>query len=123
MARPSEIVVEKTPTVWVLGLPGEHDLATVDVLSARTDAALQAGANVVVDLTETTFIDSIMVGAIFAGFRSATKEGRSFLVVSPTGRSSRRIIELVSMEDVVPVYETIREALAALGGGSESPSS
>ena len=114
MPRPGRLTVEKTPKAWVLALYGEHDVSTVGNLSARIDAALAQGHSVVVDLTGITFIDSTMVGAVFAGRRSAETHGRSLVVVAPGNEMSRRLIDLVHMSSVVPVHETVTEALAAL---------
>ena len=43
----------------VLELVGEHDLATVEKLRAELGEALASSSGVVVDLTETTFIDPL----------------------------------------------------------------
>jgi anti-anti-sigma factor len=117
MPRPGELVVERTPAAWVLGLPGEHDASTAEALSAAISASLSEATNVVVDLTESTFLDSVIIGVLFAGYRhSQANGGADLVVVAPAGSRARRIIELVHLPGVVPVYETVSEAVAALGG-------
>lgn len=44
--------------LWVVSAPGERDLADVDELEAVFDGVLQEGSTLVIDLSDTTFIDS-----------------------------------------------------------------
>jgi ABC-type transporter Mla MlaB component len=60
------IVVEPLPkVVVVVPLCGEHDISTVPAVRTELDAALAGNANLVVDLSEATFIDSSVVRVLF----------------------------------------------------------
>ena len=100
----------------VVVLTGEHDLSSADEL---TDALAQAaGPATLVDLSETSFIDSAVLGVLIGSHRDATAAGRSWaLVVGPgSGAAVRRILELTGLDTVLPVYASREQALAALAG-------
>ena len=95
-------------SLWLLKLVGEHDLASrgsVDEAFARIEAT---GTTVVVDLLETTFIDSTLIGRIAA----AHEHGENLLLVVPKGGVVRRVLDLVGLH--IPMFETCDEALQAV---------
>lgn len=110
-----ELVVEKTPGAWVLGLRGEHDLSTRDTLIAEIEAVFAHGTRVVVDLSETTFLDSSILNVLFEGHRqSRHKHEDAFVVAAPHGSLARRMLDLIQFGDVVPIYDSRENAIAAL---------
>lgn len=114
-ARQGELVVEKLPAAWVLSLRGEHDVATAHTLDAQLDALLPHGANVLVDLSEATFIDSSTISAIFRGLRHVTDGGEGALVVcAPPGSFARRVIEQAGMIDALQIFDHRRDAVGML---------
>ena len=96
-------------------LRGEHDLGTRPRLA---EALASAGdrANVVVDLTECAFIASAVIAAFFqAGRELSQVGGRLELVIPPGPGEVRRAAELTALASVLPVRETLAEALAGFG--------
>ena len=71
-----QIGVESADGVRVLVLRGEHDLSTAPDVRAHVEDAIAAGGDVVVDLSETGFIDSSILGVLVAGYRSLTSAQR-----------------------------------------------
>ena len=70
---------------------GELDLATHQELSQAITGALDAGqAHIVVDLTDTTFLDSTALGALISAHRRTDSLGGTFTVVCPDERLLRR---------------------------------
>jgi anti-anti-sigma factor len=114
--RTGRIGVESDGGIRVLVLRGEHDLSTAPDVRAHVEEAVQAGGDVLVDLTETGFIDSSILGVLVAGYRGVTgaEPPRRFAVVAVPGGSVTRLFDLVSVSDVVPTYATRAEALSAL---------
>lgn len=51
-------------SLWVLKLVGEHDLSTAPAVAGAFRRIADSCTNVVVDLTDTSFIDSTVVGAL-----------------------------------------------------------
>ena len=112
-----ELIVNKSPEAWILVLRGEHDLSTSDTLVAELDAVFAHGTRVVVDLGETTFVDSTILNALFHGYRrSQEKLEDALVVVAPPGSMARRILDLVGFGDVLPIYDSRNEALTAMSG-------
>ena len=77
LPSPPTIVFRNAPEVAVVVMAGEHDLGSADKVLAAIEAALP-DQNVVVDLNETTFIDSFVIGALVRGWQSANAAGRTF---------------------------------------------
>jgi anti-anti-sigma factor len=114
--RTGLIGVESIGDIHVLVLRGEHDLSTAPDVRAHVEAAVAGGSDIIVDLSETGFIDSSILGVLVAGYRSVTTAtpNRRFAVVAVPGSSVTRLFDLVSVSDVLPTYPTRAEAVAAL---------
>ena len=98
----------------VVALAGEHDLSSVDELTGALEQA-SSGAGLVVDLSNASFIDSAVLGALLASYREAASHGRRWALVvgNGSGAAVRRILELTGLDAVMPVYSTVGVALAA----------
>jgi anti-anti-sigma factor len=87
----------------LVSLRGEHDLATASEIS-QAIAAIEG--NVLVDLSECTFIDSTVIGVLFACNQELERAGRFLEVVVPRENTTvARTLELVRMRDVIVVHE------------------
>jgi anti-anti-sigma factor len=100
--------------VSIVVVRGEHDLSTVDELRDTLNQALEAPA-MIVDLSETAFIDSAVLGVLIASHRAAVEGGRSWSLVigGGSGAAVRRILELTGLHVMMPSYDSRDEALAA----------
>jgi anti-sigma B factor antagonist len=89
---------ERTATV---ALHGEIDVLTVDQLRiALAEALALHPHDLVVDLSELTFIDSTGLGALIAGFQRARNAGVRFRLAHPTP-AVRQILVLSGLLEVV----------------------
>lgn len=98
----------------VVVLTGEHDLSSApELTTALADSA--SAAATVVDLSETSFIDSAVLGVLIASHREAVADGRRWAMVvgAGSGAAVRRILELTGLDSVLPVYSTREDALEA----------
>lgn len=68
----------------------------------------------VVDLSETTFIDSSGLAALIGGLKSMRAAQGKYVLAGITG-SAREIFDLTRMDLVFTIYSTVAEAKAALG--------
>lgn len=93
---------------------GEVDLFTAPELKQRLLDAIDAGSQrLVVDLTETTFIDSSGLGTLIgARRRLSEREGR--LIVVSTNPAIDRTMELTGLDQVFPIVDSRAAALAEL---------
>lgn len=115
------IEVEPEGGISVLALYGEHDLSTAAELREEIERVAGSGRDVIVDLTNAEFIDSSIIGVLVAGHRDAGESrdaDRPLIAVAAPGGPVARLFELVSISELITVYPTRREALAAANGSS-----
>ncbi len=102
------------PEEYVVSVAGEVDLYTCPELKEELLRVVDEGAvHVVVDLTQTTFIDSTGLGVLLRGAeRLGRREGGRLSVVC-SDVNIRRIFELTGLDRIFGVYGSRSEALAA----------
>ena len=99
----------------VISLSGEVDLYTAPEFKQQLlDVIGQGGTEVVVDFTNTTFIDSTTLGVLVGGVkRLRTNDGQLSLVCSD--RNITKIFEITGLDKVFEIYATRDEAVSSLG--------
>jgi anti-sigma B factor antagonist len=99
---------------YVISLGGEVDLYTAPELKSQMLALIADGAtSVVVDFTDTTFIDSTTLGVLVSGVkRLREKDGTLSIVCSD--RNITKIFEITGLDRVFTIYPTRAEALERL---------
>jgi anti-sigma B factor antagonist len=112
----AQVTLEQlTADTWVVSLLGEHDISMVDALRDRLAEALTRDGRLIIDLTEATFVDSTVLGVLFAVVNQSTSaaagETRA-LVVTP-GSTVDRTIALAGLTSLVATYPSRDQVLAA----------
>jgi anti-anti-sigma factor len=109
-ARAISVVRQDAADGCVVVLTGEHDLSSVDELRRAFEQA--SSGSLMVDLSDTAFIDSAVLGALIASHREATDQGRpwALIVGNGSGAAVRRILELTGLDAVMPVYSSREDA-------------
>jgi anti-anti-sigma factor len=98
--------------LWIVALVGEHDLSTAGVIEQRLVEVHSHGTRVVVDLSDTTFMDSTVLRVILKERdHTASAPDSPFAVVAPSGSPARRLLELVQIPGVA-LAESRVDALA-----------
>jgi len=95
---------------WVVTAAGERDLADKEALDDAFAGVFAKGSTLVFDLSETTFIDSAVLGIIAAAARRADEEGHRFIVSARPGSQPRRVLDLVEASHFVKVVDDTRQA-------------
>lgn len=105
--------------IAVIALTGEVDLYTAPDLKQELVRLIDDGAQlVVVDLTETTFIDSTTLGVLIGGIkRLRPADGRLELVIAD--RTIAKVFEITGLDRVFSIHGD-REAALAAAAGSEA---
>ena len=105
---------------YVISLAGEVDLYTAPEFKQQLLEVIGQGAkSVIVDLTDTTFIDSTTLGVLVGGVkRLRAQDGRLALVCSD--RNITKIFEITGLDRVFTIYPTRDEALATTGASAQS---
>jgi anti-anti-sigma factor len=90
-----------------LRVRGELDIATAPQLSAAVADVLASGASsLVIDLSETTFLDSSGARQLVRAARAAGERDASLQVLCPAGnRPVRLVLDLLELHRAVPVVE------------------
>jgi anti-sigma B factor antagonist len=102
-------------TMPVVGLPAEIDVTNSQQVYQQLVAALAPGVEAfVADMTATIFCDSSGVHAIMHAYETAgARDIRMRLAVLP-GTSVNRVLQLIGVGRLMPVYPSLEEALAAV---------
>jgi anti-sigma B factor antagonist len=105
-------------STYVIALAGEVDLYTAPEFKEQLlDVIGKGGKDVVVDFSDTTFIDSTTLGVLVGGVkRLRVQDGRLSLVCSD--RNIRKIFEITGLDRVFTIYPTRDEALAKTGAST-----
>ena len=106
---------------YVISLAGEVDLYTAPEFKQQLLEVIgQGGKNVIVDFSDTTFIDSTTLGVLVGGVkRLRTNDGQLSLVCSD--RNITKIFEITGLDRVFEIYPTRDEALSQVGTPSQPP--
>jgi len=106
---------------YVISLAGEVDLYTAPEFKQQLlEVIAQGGKDVVVDLSDTTFIDSTTLGVLVGGVkRLRSNDGQLSLVCSD--RNITKIFEITGLDRVFTIYGTRDEAVSKLGTTGSAP--
>jgi anti-sigma B factor antagonist len=98
----------------VVAVAGEIDLFTAPELKAALAAALEAGrTRIVVDLTETSFLDSTALGVLIGAVkRLRSRDG--VLTIVNTDRNIAKTFEITGLDQIFTIRPTRGEAIEAL---------
>jgi anti-sigma B factor antagonist len=100
---------------YVVSLAGEVDLYTAPEFKQQLLEVIGEGAKeVVVDLTDTTFIDSTTLGVLVGGVkRLRSNDGQLSLVCGD--RNITKIFEITGLDKVFTIYPSRADALDGIG--------
>ena len=102
--------------VTVLELLGEHDLATVDELAAAIDQALTSRPGLVIDLSETTFMDSTVVHLLVNAHQVLEARGHELIVQVTEASAVLRVLQLTQLDTALGIARDRDEAIASANG-------
>jgi anti-sigma B factor antagonist len=118
---PDDVQVEVRPArapqyAAIVSLHGEHDLATAPALR---NALAPLFGDVLVDLSDCTFIDSTVIGALIGAAQELQREGHALAIVVPPENSNvARTLEIVRINELVRVHPQIPGTDAAGSHGA-----
>lgn len=109
-----EIEVDDSGDYTLCRPVGELDAYTVTDFR-QSLGELASRPQVVIDLSEVPFMDSAGLGALIGGIRRARENGGE-VAVACSRPTLTRLLHTTGFDRIVPVTETLDEAVAALGG-------
>lgn len=95
-------------------LDGRLDSAGAQAAEADFNAAVRAAPNVIVDLGKVPFIASVGIRLLVTGTQTQAKLGGKMVLMNPD-EVTRRILKTTGVDQLVPVYDSLDEALASFG--------
>ena len=99
------------PRTHVIAVSGEVDLFTAPEFKQRMSDLIDAGrSRVVVDLSETTFIDSSSLGVLIGAHRRLKLRGGSLLVVCDN-EAIGKTLKITGLDGVFTLVASLPEAL------------
>ena len=109
------------PDAYVISLKGEVDLYTAPEFKQQLLEVIgQGGKEVIVDFTDTTFIDSTTLGVLVGGVkRLRANDGQLSLVCND--RNITKIFEITGLDRVFTIYPTRDEAVSKLSASANQP--
>jgi anti-sigma B factor antagonist len=101
-------------TTAAVCLRGEHDIYTVPTLRERLAELHEKRLFVIIDLSQTAFLDSSVLGAMLGAAELARSQGKGVAVVlgDPPTETVARIFEVTGLAEVLPTRATREEAQA-----------
>ena len=96
----------KEEDVTRLQVAGDLDVSAAEPLEDAIDTAFDDGARaLVVDLSQTTFVDSMGLSHLLRARRRADAEHASLRIVAPPGSEARVVIDLTGVGAILGVED------------------
>ena len=89
---------------------GEFDLAWAETLRDELLSAVRINPRVVVDLQETSFLDSTAIGALVSAHRAALDGGGWVRLVAPRPHVLK-VLQVTELDSLLGVRESVEDAL------------
>jgi anti-sigma B factor antagonist len=111
-----EASAETFKGVRVVAVRGELDIATSpQVRELLGDPATDKARPLVIDLGQCSFIDSTGLAVLLHGAQPAQNGASQVAIVTPGG-DVRRMLELTAIDQTIPVFGTLEQAVGAVLG-------
>jgi anti-sigma B factor antagonist len=97
----------------IIALPAEIDMANADRVGQQLGSAFNpAVRTVIADMTDTTFCDSSGISMLVRTNKQAVANKTKLRLVVPS-TTVLRVLRLVGMDNLLPIYPSLSQALAA----------
>jgi anti-anti-sigma factor len=110
------ITVDEIDGVAVIGLLGEHDMATAGELEARIQEHAWQDRGVVVSFRDAEFIDSAIVATLYRGHQSVTARGRRLVLHDDCAPIVRQVLDISGLQEGIPCTGSLEEAVVLAQG-------
>jgi anti-sigma B factor antagonist len=98
----------------VVAVRGEIDLFTAPELKQKLTDAIEGGkSRIVVDLSETTFLDSTALGVLIGAVKRLRSRDGALVIVN-TDQNIAKTFEITGLDQIFTILDNRDEAIAAL---------
>lgn len=113
-------VIHYDTEIAIVKLLGEHDLSTRRELEKTLRELLHSGERLVVDLSQTEFIDSSVLNNLVQASSEARNRGLTITLQIQTGANVHRVLEVTGLLGRLPCAATRDEAITLARNGLAS---
>ena len=119
MAPISVTLARRDPPAAVVSLVGEHDAYSSERLENEFEVLVNEGRRIVVDLRDTTFVDSTTLSVLLGARHKAEQASLGFAIVLPEREYTQvhRILDLTGLVTTFATYNRLDDALTAARAG------
>jgi anti-sigma B factor antagonist len=116
MSLLARVVEERRDDVSIATVEGEIDASNVYEVGERVRTLVtNRNTALIVDLTETTYLDSAGINMLFELAGELTDRQQRLRLVVPASSPIRRMFRIAGLTGAIPTHETRTEALAQHG--------
>jgi anti-sigma B factor antagonist len=106
--------VDVGDTVTVLDLEGEFDMMSASAIDEHRQRVLDRGRNLIIDLSDATFIDSAVVHALFKADEAARRAGRVLVLQFGTHSVVERVLSVAGVAKTLQTARTLERAIEVI---------
>jgi len=92
----------------IISLVGEVDLHFSPKAREEILNVLKNKENILVELSEVTYIDSSGIASLVEGYQMSKKSGQSFALLS-VSNAAMQVLKLARLDSVFPIYDSISD--------------
>jgi anti-anti-sigma factor len=109
------------PGVVRVILDGRLDITGAGAIDLQFNAIAGSHSGVIVDLAAVSFLASIGIRTLLLGAKTVQRRGGSFVLLNPVAEVER-VLDVMGMTDLMPVFHDVDAATAAASGTAPKPS-
>jgi len=119
MAPISVTLEREDPPTGIVTLIGEHDAYSAARLENELALLLDGGIQIVLDLTDATFVDSQTLSVLLGARHDAESTALGFTLVLPRDRYTQvhRLLEMTGLAAAFAIFPSLQPAVAAARAG------
>jgi anti-sigma B factor antagonist len=107
----SELTTERHGDVAIVALRGDHDLTNADRFREELLAAVTDARGVVVDLTDSSFVDSTTLNVLVGARQRARSAGKTIVLRVGAREIVQRVLVVSGLDMAFPITESHEEAV------------
>ena len=92
----------------IISLVGEVDLHFSPKAREEILGMLKNNENILVDLSEVSYIDSSGIASLVEGYQMSKKSGQSFALLS-VSNAAMQVLKLARLDSVFPIYDSVSD--------------
>jgi len=113
-AQPTTEIEIHSPTVCIVTLRGEHDVASSEAITLALTLA-RSYTSVLVDLGDCAFLDSSVISVLLLAAKRAREHGGGLELVVPVEATAvRRTLEISNVQGSLPFHATRADGIAGI---------